>query len=91
MQRRCDECGHCYTATRANSKFCGGTCGKRAQRARAAGLPVRAATLDDREAPRSELEQAVTRELLAVPHLARISGWGVPHTHPRPGTVPYTA
>ena len=73
MQRECDECGHCYTARRASSRFCGDTCGKRSQRARAAGIPILAATLDDREAP-SELVQAVTRELEAAGRLRTAFG-----------------
>jgi len=67
MQRECESCGRSYTARRGSSRFCGGTCGKRSQRARAAGIPLRAATPeDDREAAPSELERAVARELEAV-------------------------
>ncbi len=73
MQRECESCGLAYTAQRASSRFCGDTCGKRSQRARAAGIPLLAATLDDREAP-SELEQAVTRELEAVGRLECVAG-----------------
>jgi len=32
MQRKCASCGRSYQATRPNSKFCGDTCRKRAQR-----------------------------------------------------------
>jgi len=74
MQRRCDECGHCYTARRSTSQFCSGACQKRAQRARAAGLPLRAATLDDREAAPSELERVVARELEAAGRLQSVAG-----------------
>ncbi len=74
MQRECDECGHCYTARRVSSRFCGNTCGKRAQRARAAGLPPRAASLDGHEAPPSELERVVARELDAVGRLQSVAG-----------------
>jgi len=74
MQRECDECGHCYTARRASSRFCGDTCGKRAQRARAAGIPPRAASLDGHEAPPSELERATIRELEAVGRLQSVAG-----------------
>jgi len=74
MQRECDECGHCYTARRVNSRFCGDTCGKRSQRARAAGIPLRAAPLDGHEAPPSELERATIRELEAVGRLESVAG-----------------
>jgi len=74
MQRECDECGHCYTARRTSSRFCGDTCGKRAQRARAAGIPPRAAFLDGQEAPPSELELVVARELEAVGRLQSVAG-----------------
>jgi len=74
MQRECDECGLAYDARRATSRFCSDTCGKRAQRARAAGIPPRAASLDDHEAPPSELERAVTRELEAVGRLQSVAG-----------------
>lgn len=73
MQRQCDACGHSYPARRASSRFCSGTCGKRSQRARAAGITLLAATLDDREAP-SELVQAVTRELEAAGRLGSAFG-----------------
>lgn len=73
MQRECDVCGLAYTARRASSRFCGDTCGKRSQRARAAGIPLLAATVDDRETP-SELVQAVTRELEAVGRLESVAG-----------------
>jgi len=74
MQRECDECGLAYDARRATSRFCSDTCGKRSQRARAAGIPPRAATLDDHEAPPSELERVVTRELEAVGRLQSVAG-----------------
>jgi len=74
MQRECESCGLAYTARRVNSRFCSDTCGKRAQRARAAGIPPRAATSDDHEAPPSELERAVTRELEAVGRLQSVAG-----------------
>ena len=32
MQRKCESCKRAYQATRPNSKFCGDTCRKRAQR-----------------------------------------------------------
>ena len=32
MQRKCASCGRSYVAARPNSKFCGDTCRKRAQR-----------------------------------------------------------
>ncbi len=73
MQRECESCGLAYTARRVSSRFCGDTCGKRAQRARAAGIPLLAASLDDREAP-SELERAVTRELDAAGRLQSAFG-----------------
>ncbi len=74
MQRECDECGHCYTARRVSSRFCGDTCGKRSQRARAAGIPPRAVTVDGHEAPLSELERVVARELEAVGRLESVAG-----------------
>jgi len=74
MQRECESCGRSYTGRRASSRFCGGTCGKRSQRARAAGIPLRAATSDDREAAPSELERAVARELEAVGRLGSVAG-----------------
>ncbi len=74
MDRECDSCGRSYTATRASSRFCSGTCGKRSQRARAAGIPLRAATSDDREAAPSALMQAVSRELDAVGRLGTVGG-----------------
>jgi len=73
MQRECDQCGLLYVARRVNSRFCGDTCGKRAQRARAAGIPLLAATLEDHEAP-SELERATIRELEAAGRLASVAG-----------------
>jgi hypothetical protein len=63
MQRECDVCGRSYAARRARSRFCGGTCGKRSQRAGPAGLGPRAGVLDGEGAPLSGLEQAVAREL----------------------------
>ena len=74
MQRQCDVCGRVYTARRARSRFCGGTCGKRSQRAGAAGIGPRAGVLDGEEAPPSELERAVTRELEAVGRLESVAG-----------------
>ena len=74
MSRECDFCGCAYTARRATSRFCGDTCGKRAQRARAAGTPLRASTPDDREASPSGLERAVTRELEAAGRLQSVAG-----------------
>jgi len=74
MQRECESCGRSYAARRASSRFCGGTCGKRSQRATAAGIPLRAATPDDREAPPSELERAVARELDEVGRLGTVAG-----------------
>ncbi len=74
MHRRCDECGIAYDARRASSRFCGGTCGKRAQRARAAGIPLRASNLDDLGAAPSELVQAVTRELEAAGRGGSVAG-----------------
>ncbi len=74
MQRECESCGLAYTARRASSRFCGDTCGKRSQRARAAGMPFLAASVDDREAPPSELERVVVRELEAVGRLESVAG-----------------
>ena len=73
MQRECESCGLQYAARRVSSRFCGDTCGKRAQRARAAGMPFLAATVDDREAP-SELERVTIRELEAAGRLASVAG-----------------
>ncbi len=74
MQRQCDQCGRVYTARRARSRFCGGTCGKRAQRAGTAGIGPRAGVLDGEEAPPSELERAVTRELESIGRLDTVAG-----------------
>lgn len=74
MQRECESCGRSYTASRASSRFCGDTCGKRSQRARAAGIPLLAAALDGHEAPPSELERATIRELEAVGRLQSVAG-----------------
>ncbi len=74
MQRECDVCGLAYTARRFNSRFCSGTCGKRAERARAAGMPFRQATYDDLGAPPSQLVEAVTRELDEVGRLGTVGG-----------------
>lgn len=74
MQRECDVCGLAYTATRPSSRFCGGTCGKRSQRATAAGMPFRQATYDDLGAPPSQLVEAVTRELDEVGRLGTVGG-----------------
>jgi len=63
MSRPCDVCGCAYTARRATSRFCGGTCAKRAQRAGPAVMRARAAALADDERPVSDLERAVAREL----------------------------
>jgi len=74
MQRECESCGRSYTGRRTSSRFCGGTCGKRSQRARAAGIPLRAATSGDREAAPSELEAVTARELEAVGRLESVAG-----------------
>ncbi len=74
MQRQCESCGRSYAARRASSRFCGDTCGKRSQRARAAGIPLRAATLDGHEAAPSELERATAHELEAVGRLESVAG-----------------
>ncbi len=74
MQRECESCGVAYTAQRTSSRFCGDTCGKRAQRATAAGIPLRAATPDGHPAPPSELERVVVRELEAVGRLESVAG-----------------
>ena len=74
MQRECDVCGRLYTARRASARFCSGTCGKRSQRARAAGIPSRASTSDDREAPPSELARATIREPEAAGRLRTAAG-----------------
>jgi len=74
MQRECESCGRSYTARRASSRFCGDTCGKRSQRARAAGIPLRATTTGDHPAPPSELERATVAELDAVGRLESVAG-----------------
>ncbi len=74
MQRACDVCGVQYSATRPSSRFCGPTCGKRAQRARAAGMPLGAVPHDDLGAAPSQLVEAVTRELEAVGRLESVGG-----------------
>ncbi len=74
MQRECDACGRAYTATRPSSRFCGGTCGKRSQRATATGMPLRAATPDDLGAPPSLLVEVVSRELDEVGRLGSVAG-----------------
>ena len=73
MNRQCDVCGRSYAAQRVTSRYCGETCQKRAQRARAAGLPLRADALDD-PAPPSELERVVARELEAAGRLECSAG-----------------
>ncbi len=74
MQRECASCGLQYVARRATSRFCGGTCQKRAERARAAGIPLRAVPHDDLGAPPSALVEAVTRELDEVGRLGTVAG-----------------
>lgn len=74
MQRDCASCGLQYVTRRASSRFCGGTCQKRAERARAAGMRLTAANLDDLGAPPSQLLEAVVRELEAVGRLESVAG-----------------
>jgi hypothetical protein len=74
MSRQCDVCGRAYTARRARSRFCGGTCGKRSQRTGPAGIGPRPGVLDDDEAPLSELERAVIRELAEAGHAQSVAG-----------------
>jgi len=73
MQRECESCGRSYTARRESSRFCSGTCGKRSQRATAAGMPLRVSTAADHEAP-SELVAVTARELDAVGRLESVAG-----------------
>jgi len=73
VKRECDECGLQYVARRGNSRFCGDTCGKRAQRARAAGMRLPTATVDGHKAP-SDLERATARELEAAGRLESVDG-----------------
>ncbi len=74
MDRECAFCGLQYVARRATSRFCGGTCQKRAERARAAGMRLPAANLDDHDAPPSLLVEAVSRELDEVGRLGSVGG-----------------
>jgi len=74
MDRECASCGLQYVARRATSRFCGGTCQKRAERARAAGMRLPAANLGDHDAPPSLLVEAVTRELDEVGRLGTVGG-----------------
>ncbi len=74
MQRECDVCGLQYVARRASSRFCGGTCQKRAERARAAAMRLRATSHDDIGAPPSQLVEAVSRELDEVGRLGSVAG-----------------
>jgi hypothetical protein len=74
MLRSCDECGGNYTARRASSRFCGGTCQKRAERARNTGLPARLGLIDGVSSPPSLLEVCLTRELDEVGRLDTVDG-----------------
>ena len=74
MSRECDVCGREYTARRSSSRFCGGTCAKRSQRAGPAVMRARAAVLAGGEAPLSGLEQAVARELEQAGQLGSVTG-----------------
>ncbi len=74
MDRECASCGLQYVARRATSRFCGGTCQKRAERARAAGMRLPAANLDDLGAAPSLLVEAVSRELDEVGRLSSVGG-----------------
>jgi len=74
MQRDCASCGLQYVTRRASSRFCGGTCQKRAERARAAGMRLPAANLDDLGAAPSLLVEAVSRELDEVGRLSSVGG-----------------
>ena len=74
MQRDCASCGLQYVTRRASSRFCGGTCQKRAERARAAGMRLPAANLDDLGAPPSQLLEVVSRELDEVGRLGSVAG-----------------
>ncbi len=74
MQRQCESCGRSYAARRPSSRFCSGTCGKRSQRATAAGMPLRAPASDDLGAPPSLLVEVVSRELDEVGRLGSVAG-----------------
>jgi len=74
MQRDCASCGLQYVTRRASSRFCGGTCQKRAERAREAGMRLPAANLDDLGAAPSLLVEAVSRELDEVGRLSSVGG-----------------
>lgn len=74
MLRDCDHCGGSYTARRASSRFCGGTCQKRAERARNTGLPARLGLIDGESSPPSMLEVCLTRELEEVGRVGTVDG-----------------
>jgi len=85
MSRECDVCGREYTARRSSSRFCGGTCAKRSQRAGPAVMRARAAVLTGGEAPLSGLEQAVARELEQAGTMQSLRGQIVRTHCPRAG------
>ena len=71
MQRKCASCGRSYQAARPNSKFCGDTCRKRAQRS-----PKQSTIQTTKTAPVSAdgLEAVAARELAAADRLDTVLG-----------------
>ena len=71
MQRKCESCGRSYVAARPNSKFCGDTCRKRAQRS-----PKKPTAKPVESIPSipSGLEAVAARELAAADRLDTVLG-----------------
>ena len=71
MQRKCESCGRSYQAARPNSKFCGDTCRKRAQRS-----PKSGAVKPTEPTPSlaAGLEAVTARELEAADRLDTVFG-----------------
>ena len=64
MQRNCIACGRSFEASRPHAKFCGGTCGKRAQRGAPELSQVRAPIAATGSG--GDLVAAITAELTAA-------------------------
>jgi len=73
MVLNCASCGASFGASRPNARFCGGTCGKGAQRAGPAVIGP-AGVLDGDEVPLSGLERAVARELEQAGQFGSVGG-----------------
>lgn len=73
MRRKCSSCGRTYEAKRPNSRFCGDTCRKRAQRAPKSAA-VKAAKVVDQVPVLSGLGAAAVRELQEAGRLDTVLG-----------------